>query len=703
MFDISFVSHACAALGFAALAAILIGQWQVKPLGPSLICACLGTVLWAGTVAAGTQLDYPPVALINATELVRDATWLYFLLQIAGLQSTGSHNQLLGKPWLGWFLAALGLGALVVALRPMREVSSWISPEFALSATLTMWLLLSIAGLILLEQIYRNASSTAKWGLKYLCLGLGILFIYDFFMYAEALLFSELTPELWQARGLVNTMVVPCLAVAISRNRDWNMDVYVSRQVVFHTVTLLGSGLYLVGMALAGYAIKYLGGDWGGVLQVSFFAGSCVLLGGLLFSASLRARLRVYLSKNFFRNRYDYREEWLKFTEGLAAIEGDLGVGIIENLAPIVHSEGGILYTREAGGSLSRSASWQLNPSSDGPTRDEWILLRDWLEDTGWVIDLAEWRARPQTYNNLQIPVSISSAADYWLLVPLLFQASLEGIIILRKTGLKSSVMWEDRDLLKTAGRQAASYLAQDRASGALVEARQFDAFNRLSAYVVHDLKNILAQQSLLVTNAQKHRDNPAFVDDMISTVDNSVNRMQKLMEQMRSGMRNPVAGILDISQVMREVVAQRAAVKPQPELHLPDGEIYISADPERLATVFAHLVQNAQESTEAAATARVLIDVSKKGDVASVSISDTGVGMSADFIRDRLFKPFDSTKGLTGMGIGAFEARDYLRQLGGEVSVSSTVGEGSVFTVTLPVTVMESDHTGGYDTGLAR
>ncbi|MDP5052667.1 MAG: PEP-CTERM system histidine kinase PrsK, partial [Congregibacter sp.] len=448
---------------------------------------------------------------------------------------------------------------------------------------------------------------------------------------------------------------------------------------VFHTVTLMGAGLYLLCMAVIGYFIKYLGGSWGGVLQVSFLAGSAALLFMLLFSGTLRARLRVWLSKHFFSYRYDYRVEWLRFTQELAALE-DVPAGVVSTMATITQSPGGLLlHQGSTGGQLTELATWEL----DDPASRELGMLPAWISKSAWVIDLMEWRRSADLYGDLQLPPWLAQHETIWLIVPLFFQDSLEGLLMLTRTDLKDSVNWEDRDLLKTAGRQAAALLAQQRASRAVVEARQFDAFNRLSAYVIHDLKNILAQQSLMVSNAQKHRNNPAFIDDMISTVENSVNRMQRLMDQMRSGMRSAEPAVVELGGLLGQVVNTRRISQPQPHLDTITSARVV-ADRERLGTVFGHLIQNAQEATADDGAVTVTVDVS--GSTASIVIEDNGSGMTENFIRQRLFKPFESTKGLTGMGIGAFESREYVRQLGGDITVTSIPGQGSRFTVSLPL-----------------
>jgi putative PEP-CTERM system histidine kinase len=677
--NVSLFTYGAAAVAYLLLAALLLAQWRVRPLGAGLLMATGATLLWAAVIAVGTLYPYPPITLMQLAELARDGGWLFFLLQLLGFQEDGQVGRWLGRRWGPLFVLGLLAALAVLALRPLAA-SLPLGAADAADAALALWLALSVLGLLLVEQVYRNANASERWGVKFLCLGLGSLFAYDFFMYAEALLFRQLNAQLWQARGLVNALIVPWLAIAIARNRNWRMNLYVSRHVVFHTVTLMGAGLYLLAMAVIGYFIKFLGGSWGGVLQVGFLAAAGVLLFTLLFSANLRARLRVYLSKHFFSYRYDYREEWLRFTEGLATLGADEAAeGIIRAMARIALSKSGALLHRDAGGRLAPAPTGRCTRCR----RRTRAACPRGFKSSGWVIDLVEYRRSPDIYGELTLPAWLRENESLWLVVPLLFQESLEGLLFLARTDLKHTVNWEDRDLLKTAGRQAAALLAQQRASTALVEARQFDAFNRLSAYVIHDLKNILAQQSLMVANAQKHRDNPAFIDDMIGTVENSVRRMQRLMDQMRSGMRTAEPARVDLGRLLESVIESRAAQQPLPSLTVAaHGEV--TADRERLATVFGHIIQNAQEATPDDGAVSVQLDVSDAGAV--VTVRDTGTGMSEAFIRDRLFKPFESTKGLTGMGIGAFESREYVRQLGGDISVTSKPGEGSEFVVHIPL-----------------
>ncbi|MEM1142048.1 MAG: XrtA/PEP-CTERM system histidine kinase PrsK [Pseudomonadota bacterium] len=671
------MTHAAAAVSFALLLGLLAARWRLRPLGPPFTLAVAATCIWASVIAVGSVSTYPPVRAIQYAELARNLAWLAFLLSLFGFQQ-GDARRWRGRSWLpGFTVLALGSFALISAVPHLpAPVPSLVNGRDLVAI---LWLSLAIAGLLLIEQIYRNAVLGERWGIKFLCLGLGMMFAYDLFLYAEALLFQQLNPVFWAARGFICALALPPLLVALARSESWRLDVHLSRHVVFHTVTLIGSGFYLLAMAAIGYFIKYLGGNWGGVLQAAFLAASALLLGTLLFSGSVRARLRVFLAKHFFSYRYDYREEWLKFTQALARLEGNIPEGVLRTMAPLTSANGGALVGREPDGVLRLLARWQL----DAPLPGDFGQLPSWVQKTGWVIDREEWRTAPDLYAGLLFPEAFAEAQWLWLIAPLFFQDELEGLLFLRAGDTPQRLNWEDRDLLKTAGQQAGALLAQHRANRALVEARQFDAFNRLSAYVIHDLKNILAQQSLMLVNARKHRDNPAFVDDMIATVASSVERMERLMDQMRSGLRQSEAVPLELGKLLAEVTERRAAQTPVPTLVPAEGGCTVVGDWERLVTVFSHLVQNAQEATPS--DGEVSLTLSTGLGVVQVKVCDNGSGMDADFVRDRLFRPFESTKGLTGMGIGAFESREYVRQLGGDITVHSEPDEGSTFTVILP------------------
>jgi len=685
--NIGMLSYLAGCLSFAVLSLLLSLSWRGRPFGGVLITASSLSAIWAGVIVAGNMTTYPPVKLMHLVEVLRNAGWTYCLLQLMGLRFSGDQNILGGKRWLPYFIAVLAVIVAILFLAPAVSQHYGLQAAVYGDITFATWLGMAVVGLLLIEQLFRNSSAGELWSIKYLCLGLGGIFAYDFFMYAEALLFRQLSPELWQARGLVNALATPLIAIAIARNTDWKLNIHVSRQVVFHTVTLLGAGFYLLMMSLVGYFLNYLGGTWGSVIQILFLVIAGVLLLSLLFSGRIRAQTRVLLSKHFFSYKYDYREQWQNFTRALADIEEDVPEGILQAMAPLASSSSGLLWGSPDDGSYPLLSQWQM-PEPDGYPDME--PLAKWLENSEWVIDIEELNREPDIYENLQLPPEIVAIPNAWLIIPLMFGDKLQGILLLRSSDLQNSINWEDRDLLKTAGRQAASYLAQYLANNALVEARQFDAFNRLSAYVIHDLKNILAQQSLMVSNAEKHKTNPDFVDDMISTVNNSVTRMTNLMEQMRSGVRGSDPVLVELGGLLNEVIAAREIDQPAPSLNIVSDSVSIMANRDRLHTVFCHLVQNAQDATDKSGSVTVRLEQINR--TAIIEIQDTGAGMTPEFIKSKLFKPFESTKGLTGMGIGAFEGREFIRSIGGDLRVESQPGEGSLFRIQLPCLAAEQN-----------
>jgi putative PEP-CTERM system histidine kinase len=242
---------------------------------------------------------------------------------------------------------------------------------------------------------------------------------------------------------------------------------------------------------------------------------------------------------------------------------------------------------------------------------------------------------------------------------------------------------WEVLDLLKTAGSQAASYLGQIQATEALLEARKFDAFNRMSAFVVHDLKNLVAQLSLLLRNAERHRNNPEFQRDMLLTVVNVVERMNKLMLQLRTG-ATPVEKPhpVNLEKVIRGVCAAKSEQNTSIEVDLTSG-ISAIGHADQLEHVIGHLVQNALDATSG--RGKVVVRSRRENDTAVIEVTDSGVGMTPEFIRDRLFRPFQTTKE-TGMGVGVYESSQYVTGLGGQILIDSTPDVGTRVRVVLPL-----------------
>ncbi len=685
MINLGAVSYGAGAALFLLFTLLLLTAWRGRLQGALMVGASAGSLAWCALLAFHSVRPILGVALVPMAEVVRDALWLLFLLGVLGypVRERGEGGGRLG---------ALRLGVIVVsaALLGFFGLSPYV-PESLMGGPVRVqtsilgFLGLSIIGMGLIEQIYRNTLPEHRWAIKFLCLGVGALFAYDFFLYSTALLFRQVDPDIWVARGAVNALVVPFIAVAVARNPQWSLEIFVSRHIVFHTAAVLGAGLYLVCMAAAGYYIRLYGGTWGGVAQTLFLFGAGVLLVLLMFSGQLRSRAKVFLGKHFFRNRYDYREEWLRFTQTLSLSEHgtEMRHNIIRAIASIVESPGGVLWVRHGEAGYEAIAHWHSAlPAGAGEPCDSSFVR--FLAGQEWVIFLDEYERDPEHYEGLRLPRWLESLDQPWVVAPLMHGDELLGFIVLSRSPTKSSLNWEDSDLLKTVGRQAASHLALLETTEALTESRQFEAFNRLSSYVVHDLKNLVAQLSLLGANAKTHGRNPQFISDAFATVDNATSKMNRLLAQLKKDrLEETSTELVNLRPVLDKVVALRAVSQPAPVLELAGPGLIVRSDPDRLASVIEHLVQNAQEASAPGGT--VTVRARLESDKVLIEICDTGCGMDAAFIRERLFKPFDTTKGNAGMGIGVYEAREFIVARGGSLDVESAPGAGTTFRIGLP------------------
>jgi putative PEP-CTERM system histidine kinase len=680
------ISYGSGALLFMALTLVLLTGQQGRSRKNALKFAAVVSTVWLGFTAAAIYYDVSFFAYL--VEPVRSFSWLLFLgfILVSSITDTRLADRRFRKA--AAFAASYTVLLTTVVLYRMTA-GAGVTNYLGFDVLYGGFLLVAIVGLVLVEQIMRNAHVESRRAVKYLCIGLGVIFAYDFYLYSNALLFQGLNVGLWEARGFVNGLAVPVLAIAIVRDPRLSLDVFVSRRMVFHTTALLGAGLYLLAMGLGGYYIREYGGEWGTVVEVIFLFGAGLVLMVLLFSGRVRASLRVFINKHFFHYKYDYRDEWLRFIQTLSSGQPDdrMRERAIHSIAEIIDSPGGVLWMRQMNRFVP-VASWQMRVSESNVVDSEHPLV-EFMRAREWLLDIDEFERDPGLYTNLVIPDWLLNMPHAWLVVPLIVHGHMLGFIVLARSPAQSHFNWEDSDLVKTAGRQAAVHLAQLEASQSLAEAKQFEARNRLSSYVMHDLKNLIAQLSLVVTNAGKHRNNPRFMDDVITTVENSVLKMNRLLEHLQSDSTDVrEAGLIELCATLDEVVQMMSNGQPVPSLDCQAKGLRIHADKDRCGAVIGHLIRNAQDATPA--DGRIIVRLFKRDRKAIIEVQDTGSGMDEAFIRDRLFRPFDSTKGKAGMGIGVHEARDYIHRLGGDLEVISRPGEGSTFRVRLPISEMD-------------
>lgn len=676
--------YAMAALLYGTLAIYLAwrgrGQREGRHAAWAAMAASTLTSLWAAWMWAGAQMPALWVLAMLA-DVGRYAAWLTFLILL--LRFAGPSAQ--DAPLRRWLVR----GAVLL---PLVSAAAWLvgllhAPQAGprdFGAWFVTMMLVAAFGLLLIEQIVRNLPAEATWNAKPVCLGLAGTFLFDLYLYSQAALFGGLDADAVRVRGLVHAALMPLLLLSASRHRNWTAKIRVSHRAVFHTATLALVGLYLLFIALVGYYVRLFGGEWGRAAQLALVFLAAMALLAVLLSGALRASLRVWLGKHLLPYRYDYREEWLKFTHNLArdGAPQDLGLRVIRGMADLVESPCGALWIRRPEEPHFRQAArWNWPASEHIEPWDAPLMV--FMRETGWVVNLREWALSPERYRHMTPPPWLAALPQAWLLSPLWAGDQLLGFVLLGRPRSRVDVNWEVNDLLKVAGRQAASYLAQMQATESLLEARKFEAFSRMSAFVVHDLKNIVTQLSLMLKNAQRLGHNPEFQADMLMTVENSLERMRQLMLQLREGAAPAGSAVgVDLEQLADAIGAgvlrrgRQLDVQVQPH-------VSTRGHADRLERVIGHLVNNALDATTP--EQRVWLKVDRLGSHARVEVGDQGVGMSAAFVQERLFRPFQTTKP-TGMGIGAYESFQYVQELGGRVSVDSHEGRGTVITLLLPL-----------------
>jgi putative PEP-CTERM system histidine kinase len=439
-------------------------------------------------------------------------------------------------------------------------------------------------------------------------------------------------------------------------------------------------------MLLVSRSLSLLGGDFGRLAQVGFLAAAGIAALVWLPSARLRGWLRVKAFKHLFQHRYDYRAEWLRFTETVGRSGKDapaLPDRAAQALADIADSQGALLLLPGDDGRMEVAGRWQwrdvMVPTQACPA--ELVAL---FERSGPIIELDQVRAGSNSFGEQSaVPAWMRQDLRAWVLVPLLHFNRVVGVAILARPPLARRLDWEDFDLLKVAGRQLASYLAEQAGHEALLEAARFDEFNRRIAFVMHDIKNLASQLSLLSHNARRHADNPEFRKDMLVTLSKSAEKLNALLARLgRYGAPGQAARReTDIAELCRGVAARFEGLH---HVELTRAErCDVLADPEGLEQALVHLVQNAVDASPREMA--VFIDVSCDGLQGRIEVVDSGQGMSPQFVRDSLFKPFVSSKD-GGFGIGAFEARELVRGMGGRLDVESREGLGTRFTILLPL-----------------
>ncbi|HET8761603.1 MAG TPA: XrtA/PEP-CTERM system histidine kinase PrsK [Nitrospiria bacterium] len=556
----------------------------------------------------------------------------------------------------------------------LRPVGLWFNAFLLLSLTLV---------LVNLERTVRSADRGLRWRMKYLILAVFAIMAVAIFDVSQVILYES--AERWIAPLFSSVMILGCglMTFAVVRYRLFEVDIFLSRYVVYNSLTLILVGVYLLGVGLAAQAVKSLGGDSSAYWSALVVVVSVIALAVVLLSYDVRTRMKVFINRHFFKYKYDYRKEWMDLTERLSskptveAIASALSAMLFDTF-----------WIRDTYLWLADERERELAPAEAHPE----------TEALHWTTSaLAALKARDEPLvvaapaeQRLALPDGAPAEAlralGIRILVPLVVQDRLVGVVGLGAPHTASPLTEEDFDLLKTIGKQVAASVFNAQLLHELVASKELESFHAFSTFLLHDLKNFVSMLSLLVDNMERNFDSPAFRQDALKNLSQTVDKMKRLMERLRALAQSPAPAFepVDISQIGRAVVHE-----VQPSLNATVltewGTVPpVRADAAQIRRVLINLLLNAEE----AVGGRGEIHVSTRADNGMVTcrVADNGPGITPEFLQTRLFKPFATTKS-GGFGVGLYQCKTIIEAHGGRVAAESRVGQGSILSFSIPAT----------------
>lgn len=663
------------------IAAWLLGRrLRYGRAGWPIIVALGLTAVWAACAAwIGVQDSATTLA-----ETARNLGWLAVLYRLFADDKAAAVPRPMRLVVGALVFVELLQPALLYIARTVPDESTAEALIFDISALFR--LMFTVGGLALLHNLYAGAAHRSRLVLRWPATAIALLWLFDLNFYTIAYLAGEFPLQLAALRGLV-AVAVAGLAGFGAKHGSETFRLSPSRTVAFQSASLLLIGAYLVLMFVIAQLLGRSGSDFAEHMQAAFVI--CASIAALLLvpSRKLRGWIKVKVAKHLFQHRYDYRAEWLRFTRTVGrGGEGapPLQERVIQAITDITESAAGLLLVPNEDGDLVLAARWQW-PTADVPAPAISSDAARWLERENFIVDLEQLRAAGSDRDEeLEVPQWLRDEPNAWAVVPLLHYDRLVGAVILSRPPLGRLLDWEDFDLLRVVGQQLASYLAESAGQEALAEAGRFDEFNRRIAFVIHDIKNLASQMGLLASNAEQHAENPEFRADMLVTLRNSAERLNALLARLSryGASMGEAACSFALDRVVRDVAAKYTSGGNRVVI-TQSGSVTTLGNPEALEQALVHLVHNAIEAS--GPEAPVFMAVSSDGLNGLVEVVDSGHGMSPEFVRTRLFKPFASTK-QGGFGIGAYEARELVRSMGGRLDVESREGIGTRFVVRIPI-----------------
>jgi len=542
-----------------------------------------------------------------------------------------------------------------------------------------------------IEQTFRAAVGTMRWRIKFLVLGLAVIFGACIYTRSQALLFSDYSPS--QLAVETAALLIGCtlIAVAYVRSGFGEIDVYPSRAVLHTSITVLLTGAYLFVVGVLAQIVARFGGAASFPIAAFVVLLGVAILAVLLLSDRARQALQLFVSRHFKRPQHDFRQIWARFTQNLS-------VALDETALATIASR----LISETFGALSVS-TWLFDEQGERLIRVSSTSDVEQAQSDDSTSSIAGKELNSAELIKLSRPFDLGRAKEKWardlmerssgqfrtggspICVPLVGGESWLGVVVLadRVRGLGYSA--EEMDLLKCIGEQVAATLLKLRLTEEIMERKELEAFQTMSAFLIHDLKNAASTLGLMLENLPAHFDNPAFRQDAFrgigsaaSRINDLINRMNALRHELRL---NPAE--LDLNLVVAEALSNLNGTLNTNLVTKFDEIPKVSADRQQLQSVLTNLLLNARDAV--GMNGRITVATTRRGEWVALSVSDNGCGMTEQFIKHSLFRPFRSTK-KKGLGIGMFQSKTIVEAHHGKIHVESELGVGTTFRVMLPL-----------------
>ena len=693
----------CAAF-LSAVIAVFILYRDPHPLVHKIFAAGMA-VLGAEAVLAGLSLEALDPLDVIAWQRWRylaaaflPSLWLGFSLTYA----RADYREKLRR-W-SWILAAALIIPLVLTTAYREELfaslpvwlpnKGWVIPLGWAGYFFNLFLLIaSILILLELEKTLRGSRGAMRWQIKFTVLGLMALFGTRIFTASQNILYRSVNLDLILVNSGALIIAGVLLLRSLFRTKFFNAELYVSQKVLYNSLTLLIIGVYFIAVSLLAKLSIYW--SFGQALPVLAFFLLLALVGltVLIFSDRLRRKTKLFISRNFHRPLYDYRKEWVRFTQETTAVRNvqDLCSAVTRMISEILHFLSVTIWlVDESGGRLALGGSTAItSPEAESLGRFE-KAQKELIEVLKTEFDPVDFDtdSNPWSINLPELNREFLKAARIRYVVALRAGETLVGFLALDQRVANDLLTLEDFDLLKTIADQTAAGLNQLRLAEKLQQTREMEAFQTMSTFFIHDLKNVASRLSLTMQNLPVHFDNPEFRQDAIGSIGQSLGKINALCGRL-SSLREKLEvrpKEADLNALVQEVLAGFAGtiqVKVVQELNpLPK----ILMDSEQLSKVLINLILNANEALAPGKVGgEIRVATRRTNGWVELSVSDNGPGMTREFIDRSLFLPFKTTK-KQGMGIGLFQSKMIVEAHHGRIEVESREGEGTTFRVLLPV-----------------